>query len=133
MQAERARRARQAQASLFRRPVALAVVAGMAAGHQVFPGGLARAGAGHNVVERELIRAESALAILARVAVAHQDVLARERPRLHGDAAVFEQADHARDADRLVSKLFSAASSHGCRFTISAKLSSFELIRRRAC
>ncbi len=98
VQAERPRLPRQLHARFFRRAAPFAVVARMAAGHQVLPGGFARARARHYMVQRQLRRRQRPQTILARVAVAHQNVLAREGARLVRDAAVFEQPDHRRQA-----------------------------------
>jgi len=74
--------------------IALAAVAAMAAGHQVFPGRKAAARARLHMVQRELTGVEDDAAVLAGIAVAQQNVLAREGSGLVRDAAVFEQADH---------------------------------------
>ena len=39
------------------------------------------------------------MAVLTCIAIAHEDVFARESARLVGDPAVLEQADHGREAD----------------------------------
>jgi hypothetical protein len=98
MQAERARLAGQFHARFIRRAAALPVVAGMTAGHQILPCGFAGAGARDHVVEREFARRHYPVAVLAGVAVAHQDVLAGERAGLVRNAAVFEQANDRGDA-----------------------------------
>src|SRR5258708_14128513 len=79
MQAKRPRRAGELHAGLLGRAAALAVVAGMAARDEILPGGLAGARAGNYVVERQLGRRHQAMAVLTGVAVAHEDVLARQR------------------------------------------------------
>jgi hypothetical protein len=73
--------------------VAFAAVAVVAAGDEVFPGALAAAGAGQDVVEGELAGGEDDGAVLAGVAIAEEDVFAGEGAGLVGDAAVLEQAD----------------------------------------
>lgn len=70
-------RARQFHAGFLRSSIAFAIVTGMAAGDQIFPGSFAGAGAGNDVIERHLARGQCSVAILAGVPVAHQDVLAR--------------------------------------------------------
>src|SRR5580698_959319 len=94
VQTERAGGARQLHSTFFRRAAALAVVARMAAGYQVFPGSLSGARARNHVIERQLARGHGAMAILAGITVAHQNVLARKGPRLMRNAAVFEQPNH---------------------------------------
>lgn len=90
--------AEEAEVGFLGGAVAFAIVAGVAAGDEVFPAGGAAAGAGHDVVEGELAGGEDLLAILARVAIAHEDVLARKGTRLVGNAPVIVQADDARQA-----------------------------------
>ena len=80
-------------AELVEELVALAAVAVVAAGDEVFPGGEAAAGAGEDVVEGELAGGEDDLAVLAHVAIAQEDVFAGEGAGLVRDAAVFEEAD----------------------------------------
>ena len=41
------------------------------------------------------------MAVLASVAVAHEDILPRQRTRLARDPAIFQQADHARQPHRI--------------------------------
>ena len=86
--------AHQLHAGFERGLVALAAVAGVAAGDQVFPGGGASAGARDHVVEREFARGQHGVAVLAGIAVAQQNVFAREGAALMRDAAVLEQPDH---------------------------------------
>ena len=100
MQAEGLGLAGQFHPGFFRRAATLAVVAGMAAGHQIFPGGFARAGTGNHVVERQFARRHKFGAVLAGIAIPHHDVLARKSAGLVRDAAVFEKPDHARHAQR---------------------------------
>ena len=95
VQAERTRGACQFETGFFRRAAAFAIIARMAAGHQIFPRGFAGARSRHHVIESELARRHRPVAILASVAIAHQDVLTRESPRLAGNPPVFEEADHA--------------------------------------
>ena len=75
VQTEWARCACQFHPRLVRRPAALAIVARMAAGNQVFPSRFARPRARDHVVERQFARGHGTVAILAGVAVAHQNVL----------------------------------------------------------
>src|SRR5260370_26540915 len=77
MQAEGPGRAGELHAGLLGRAAALAVVARMAARDEILPGGLAGARARNYVVERQLRGRHRPMAVLAGVAVAHQNVLAR--------------------------------------------------------
>ena len=90
VQAEGARRPRQFHTSFVRCPVAFSVVAEMAAGDQVFPRSFPGARARNDMVEGHLARGQSAVAVLAGVAIAHQDVFARQSAGLVRDPAVFE-------------------------------------------
>jgi len=101
VQAERPRRTCQAHPRFVRRAASLPVIARMAAGDQILPRRFTGARARDHMVERQLIRAERLVAILAGITVAHQNVLARERARLHGNAAVFEQTNDAWHRDCL--------------------------------
>jgi len=82
-----------------RKLVAFAAVARMAAGDQVLPGGEAAAGAGNYMVQRKFAGGERGAAILAGVAIAQQNVLTRERPRLMRNAAILQQTDDRGHAD----------------------------------
>jgi len=84
------------QAGLFRGAVALAIVAAVATGNQVFPAGAAAAGAREDMVERQFGGGELVAAELAGIAVAQEDVFAGKGASLLGDMAVAEQADHRR-------------------------------------
>src|SRR5713101_7417145 len=77
--------------------IALAIVARMAAGHQIFPSGFAGARARDHVIESEFAGGHGPVTILAGIAVAHQDIFARKSARLVRNAAVLEQADHGRN------------------------------------
>jgi len=90
MQTERSRRAGKFHPRFLRRPIALSVIAVMAAGDQVLPCGFPGARARNDVVERQFARGQRLVAILARVPVAHENVLARESTRLMWDAPVFQ-------------------------------------------
>src|ERR1022692_3472999 len=97
MQAERTWLARQVHVRLVRQTIALAIVAVMAASHQVLPRRITPAGSWNDMVERQLARRHHLGAILAGVAIPHQGVLARERPRLIRNADVL-----AREPPRLI-------------------------------
>ena len=96
---EGARFARGPHIGFVRKLVALAAVAGMAAGDQVLPGGQTAAGTRDDVIEREFARGQRGAAVLARVTVAQQDVLARESARLVRNAPILEQTDHRGHTD----------------------------------
>ncbi len=57
------------------------------------------------MIERELGGRQRPMAILAGIAVAHQNVLARKSPSLVRDAPVFEQPDHGRNANRMTRRM----------------------------
>src|SRR5271156_790896 len=96
VQTEWARRSSQPHSGFLGRAAALAIVAGMAAGHQILPGSLTGARPRHDMVERKLGRRQWAMAILAGITIPHQDVLAGKSTGLVRDAAIFEQPDHGR-------------------------------------
>jgi hypothetical protein len=74
--------------------VALAAIAGMAACHQIFPGGSASSRSGHDMIERQFARSQHFAAKLTRVAITQQNILPRERARLVRNTPIFEQSDH---------------------------------------
>src|SRR5438477_2956672 len=76
--------------------ISLLAVARVAASHEVLPRGQTSAGTGNHVVECEFSGSQDQRAVLAGIAVAEQNVFARERARLMRDTAVLEQADHGR-------------------------------------
>ena len=76
VQTERPRGFGEFHPRLFRRTAALAVVARVAARHKIFPTALAGPRSRYDVVKREFVRVERPMAILAGVAIAHQNVLA---------------------------------------------------------
>ena len=96
MQTERARLAGQLESGLFRRAAPFAVIAAMAAGHQIFPRRLAGARTRDHVIERQLPGRQYLQAVLASIPVAHQDILARESAGLVRDTAVFQEPDDRR-------------------------------------
>jgi hypothetical protein len=79
---------------LFRRAAALPVIAGVAASHQILPGGFPGTRTWNHMIEGHLARGQRPMAILARVAITHQDIFARKGARLMRDAPVFKQANH---------------------------------------
>ena len=85
-----------AHAGLFRSSGPLPVVAAMAAGDQVFPGRFAGARPRDHMIQSQLAGRQCAMAVLAGVSVAHQNVLARERPGLARNSLVFQEPDHGR-------------------------------------
>ena len=100
MQTERPGWPRQLHAGLIRRAVPFPVVARMAAGDQIFPRGFTCTGAGDDMVERHFARRQSAVTVLAGVAIAHQNVFARQSTGLVWNAAVLEQPNDGRHAKR---------------------------------
>src|SRR5258708_2688802 len=96
VQRKRPRSARQLQAGFFRCPVALAVIAPVAAGHQVLPGRSPASRARHHVVQRQFRARKYAHAKLTSIAVPQQYVLPRKRAALLRNMPVREQADHGR-------------------------------------
>src|SRR5262249_10426578 len=84
----------QFHAGLLRGPAALVIVAGVATGNEILPRGFAGARARNDVVKRKLAGRKCAMAILAGIAVSHQNVLARQRARLVRNTAIFEQTDY---------------------------------------
>src|SRR5258708_22986219 len=91
VEAEGPGRSRQFEAGFLRRTAALAIVAGMAAGHQIFPSGFAGARARDHVIESEFAGGHGPVTILAGVAVAHQDIFAPKSARLCRNPAVLAQ------------------------------------------
>ncbi len=96
VQAERTWRSRKAHPRFFRSTAPLAIVAKMAARDQIFPSRFTRARPRLHVIERQFSRIESSQAILARITIAHQNILPRKRPRLMRNAAILQQPDHTR-------------------------------------
>src|SRR5581483_9422260 len=89
-------------ARLFGRPAALSVVAPPAGRDDILPGLFAALGNRHNVVEGEVLGSKLLVAILAGIAVAGEDVYARE---LDGSMTVLqpdqlEQTHHGRQLNR---------------------------------
>ena len=75
MQVEGARLAHQFHFGFAWQLIALAPVAGVAAGDQVFPGGSSPAGARHYMVQSQFAGRQDGAAILAAVAVAQNNVI----------------------------------------------------------
>ncbi len=73
--------------------VAFAAVAGVAAGYEIFPGGRASAGAGDDVIEGQFAGRQHGGAVLAGVAIAQQNVLARKSAALVWDTAILQQTN----------------------------------------
>src|SRR5271169_1401106 len=94
VEVEGARFAHQLHASFEGKLVALAAVAEMATSYKVFPSGRTSARTRNDVIKRQLAGRQYGGAILAGVAVAQQDVLARQSPALVRDAAILEQPDY---------------------------------------
>src|SRR4029077_8636139 len=79
VQIERARFSHQLHARLSRELVPLAPVARMAAGNQIFPRRRTSTRSWNHVVKRQLARRQHSPAVLAGIAIAQQDLLARSR------------------------------------------------------
>jgi hypothetical protein len=62
--------------------IAFPAIAGVATGDQVFPGRETPTRTGHHVVEREFSGGQNRPAVLAAIAIAQQDIFARESARL---------------------------------------------------
>lgn len=76
VQVVRLRAFEQPHSGGFWRPVAFAVVARAAAGHQVLPRGISPARARRDVIERQILRREDSATVLTGVVVAQKNVLA---------------------------------------------------------
>jgi hypothetical protein len=74
--------------------VPFAAVAGMAAGNQILPARRTTARTRYYVIESQVTRGEYFTAVLASIAVAQQNILARQSPRLVRNPAIFEQTNH---------------------------------------
>ena len=88
---------------------ALAAVAFLATGYEVFPAGRATARTRDDVIECEVGSGEDKLAVLAGIAVTQQDVLARKCASLVRDTAVFKEPDDAWHLDHHAVRVESAA------------------------
>jgi hypothetical protein len=76
MQVEGSRLAHQFHIGFDGKLIALLPIAGVAAGHEIFPSGSSTSRTWHYVVQRQFTRRQDFPAILAGVAVTQQDVLA---------------------------------------------------------
>lgn len=90
MEAEWTWQPEQLHAGLFGRPIPLLVVAAVAARDQILPGCLASARARNDMIQGHFTRGQRFVTVLACIAIAHQNILARERARLVWDAAIFK-------------------------------------------
>lgn len=97
---ERARLAGGLHIGFVRKLIALAAIAGMAAGDEILPRGETATRARDHMVEREFARRQRGAAILAGVAIAQENILARQCSGLVRYPAVFKKADHRRHAQR---------------------------------
>src|SRR5689334_12307503 len=94
VQAERTGLACELHSSLVGSAIALAIVARMTERHKILPGRLTGAGARDDVVQRQFAGGHRAVAILARVPVAHQNIFSRKSARLVRDSPVFQKPDY---------------------------------------
>src|SRR5256885_7716376 len=101
VQGERPRTPRQLKSSFFRSAIAFAVVALIAAGHQVLPGRPPASRARHYMVQGQLRAGEHSTAELTRVAVSQQYVFSRKRPALLRNVAVRQQPNYGWNAMRV--------------------------------
>src|ERR1700730_10181270 len=90
MQSEGTRAPGQRNPSFFGSAVALAVIALIAAGHQILPRGPPAAGSRHDVIQSQLRSRKRATAELASIAVSQKYIFPRKSPRLLRDMAVSE-------------------------------------------
>src|ERR1035437_10735153 len=79
MQVESARLTHQFHAGFVRQQIALPAVAGVAASNEIFPRRSSAPRARDDVIQRQLASGQDLAAVLAGIAVAQQNVLARER------------------------------------------------------
>ena len=114
MQVERFRLPLQLHLRLDWQTVPLAVVAAQTASNQVLPRVVAPARPRHDVIQGKVARAELLVAVLAGVLVPDQNVLARNRAHLAGNAAVLQQADHGGDGQALRRRVHAALASFLC-------------------
>jgi hypothetical protein len=84
----------QSHARVFRRVVALPIVAGTAASHQVLPSRVSAARAWRDVIQREVLGREHAPAVLTGIMIAKQDVFAREAFSFERDVNVLNEPNN---------------------------------------
>src|SRR5580704_17973446 len=78
MQRKGPRPSGQFEPGFFRSPVALAIVAAVAASHQVFPGRTPAARPGHYMIQRQFRTRKSPSTKLASISVAQQNIFTRK-------------------------------------------------------
>ena len=100
MERERTRFAQQFHPGIVRELIAFLAIAFMAAGYEILPCREASARARVDVVKREFAGRQQEPAILAGIAIAHQDVLPRQCARLVRNAAILKQPDNGGNANR---------------------------------
>jgi hypothetical protein len=89
----------QMHSRFLRCAVRLKRIALDARAHDVLPGGRAAAIARNHVVQVQILPVEHPAAVLARILVALENVMAREFDLFLGEMIIDHQEDHARDAD----------------------------------
>src|SRR5208337_5114924 len=94
VQSERPRTPRELQPRFFWGAVTLVIVAAIAAGHQIFPGGAATARTRKNMVQSQLRTRKDLAAKLAGIAVAQKNILAGKRAALLRNVSVGQQPNH---------------------------------------
>src|SRR5271156_845108 len=106
VQRKRPRPPLQFDSSLFRRAIALAVVARVAASHQIFPRRTPAPRTRHHVIQRQLRSRERPRAELASISVAQQNVLPRKRAALLRNVPVTQQPNHRRHLNRFLRGMY---------------------------
>src|SRR5258707_5529684 len=101
MQGKRPGPASQFQPRLLRGTVSLAVVAAIAAGHQVLPGRTAATGTRNDMIQREFRAGKNPTAKLAGVPIAQQDILSGKGPALLWGMPVRQQTNYRRNPMRM--------------------------------
>jgi hypothetical protein len=101
MQRERPRPPRQFKSRLFRRPVALAVIATVTARDQVLPRRAPAPRSRHNMVQRQLRTRKNPPTELAGIPVPQQNVFPRKRAALLRNVPIGKQPNYRRDFVRM--------------------------------
>lgn len=91
------RAAEQSHSGVFGGAITFSVVARAAASDQIVPSRIASARTRMDMVQRQFLRRKHSPAVLTRVVVAQQDVLARKALSLKRDVYVFDESDDRRE------------------------------------
>jgi hypothetical protein len=100
MEIERSRLSHQFHPRFSRELISLPPIARMAASDKILPGRRPSPRTRNHVIQRQLARGQHRRAVLARIAIAQQDVLARERTALMWNPPILEQPNHRRQPHR---------------------------------